>query len=48
MLQIVVLQEIRRQGMNTSGKKIIHSISPDSAGHFGTDFLVKKEKGRIN
>jgi hypothetical protein len=44
-LQIVTLQEIRWKGYGLIIKKdhsLYYSCNPDSTGHYGTDFLVKK------
>jgi exonuclease III len=45
-LQIVALQEIRWKGYRHIQKKdysLYYSCNPDSTGHLGTGFLVKKE-----
>jgi exonuclease III len=45
-LQIVSLQEIRWKGYGHIKKKdysLYYSYNPDSTGHLGTRFLVKKE-----
>jgi exonuclease III len=45
-LQIVALQEIRWKGyghIKIKDYSLYYSCNPDSTGHLGTGFLVKKE-----